>query len=246
MDSRDTLERLVPDHVQADDRAGADSLGFHLQRYEFAAEHARPGRLLDLACGVGYGTRLLADRRPDIGSLTGVDLSPFAIEYAGSHYGCERVRFVQADAMSFGQLDVARKGYDTIVSLETIEHLPEPDAFFAQLASMLVPEAVLVASVPTTPSVDLNPHHLHDFRAAGFRAMGTRHGLVEVASQVQVQRVGLRELFAADRRFRRENLRPDLLRYYCAHPGALVKRILSTLHHGLANHYLTMVWKRAG
>ena len=120
-----------------------------------------------------------------------------------------------------------------------------PWGFFARLASLLAPAAVLVASVPTTPSVDLNPHHLHDFTAAGFRAMGARQGLVEVASQMQVQRVGLGELFSADRRFRRENLRPNLPGYYLAHPKALAKRILTTLHHGLANHYLTVAWKKA-
>ena len=73
------------------------------------------------------------------------------------------------------------------------EHLPEPQLFFARLVELLAAGGVLVASVPTTPSVDLNPHHLHDFTAAQFRRMGARHGLVEAASHVQVQRVGLGE-----------------------------------------------------
>ena len=90
MDFRDTLERLVPDQVHAEDQAGAESLGLHLRRYEFAAEHARPGRLLDLACGVGYGTRLLADQRTDLQALTGVDLSPGAI----GGFAVLKVRFV--------------------------------------------------------------------------------------------------------------------------------------------------------
>ena len=58
----DTLERLVPDHIEAGE--GEETLQLHLARYEFAAAHLRPGRVLDIACGVGYVTRLLADRSP--------------------------------------------------------------------------------------------------------------------------------------------------------------------------------------
>jgi 2-polyprenyl-3-methyl-5-hydroxy-6-metoxy-1,4-benzoquinol methylase len=242
VDARDTLERLVPEQVHAEDRAGAESLRFHLERYEFAAQHARAGRLLDLACGVGYGTRLLADQRPDLTSLTGVDLSPGAIRYAKDHYASERVCFLQADAMGFGG---EGESYDTIVSLETIEHLPDPEAFFARLAGLLAPGAVLVASVPTTPSVDLNPHHLHDFTSQGFRQLGSRHGLAELASLTQVQRVGLSELWSGNRRFRRGNLRDNLSGYYLSHPGALLKRVATTLRRGLANHYLTIAWAKS-
>jgi SAM-dependent methyltransferase len=240
VDVRDSLERLVPEQLHEEDRAGAESLTLHLERYHFAAEHARAGRLLDLACGVGYGTRLLADRRPDLEALTGVDLSAGAIGYAKDRYSCERVRFLQADAMSFGE-DAA---YDTVVSLETIEHLPDPVRFFGRLARLLAPGGVLVASVPTTPSVDLNPHHLHDFTSPGFRKLGQQHQLVELASHDQVQRVALSELWSGDRRFRRDNLRADLPGYYLSHGGALLRRVVTTLRHGLANHYLTLVWTR--
>ncbi len=85
MESADALERLNPEDVLDGDRAAVESLELHKSRYEFAAKHAPPGRLLDLACGVGYGTRLLADCRADLLSLTGVDISVRAIEYAESH-----------------------------------------------------------------------------------------------------------------------------------------------------------------
>ena len=76
--------------------------------------------------------------------------------------------------------------------------------------------------------------------------MGAQQGLVEVTSHTQVQRVGLSELWSGDRRFRRENLRPNLPGYYLGHPGALAKRVVTTLRHGLANHYLTIAWKKNG
>jgi len=235
----DTLERLVPDEVHPEDVAGLESLDFHLERYRFAAERLPPGRVLDIACGVGYGTYVLGQRE-GVSSVLGVDLSSTAVDYAKARYGGDGVEFCVSDAMLFRGQD----GFDGIVSLETVEHVPEPERFFEHLVGMLRPGGVLVVSVPVTPSVDLNPHHLHDFTRASFRALGDAHGLCELASHLQVQRVKLREL-TRGRRFRRANLRPNLVAYYRSHPAAFAGRVVTTLRCGLANHYLTLAWRRS-
>ena len=200
--------------------------------------------MLDLACGVGYGTRALADARPDLVTLLGVDVAPGAVDYAREHYACDRLDYAVGDGMRFE--DPTGEGFDTIVSLETIEHVPEPQAFFDRLCGLLRPGGVLVGSVPTTPSVDLNPHHLHDFTVRSFRSMGARNGLEEVATHTQVQRVGLRELLNPDHRFRRSSLRPNLFPYYLRHPMSLLRRVGTTLRVGLANHYTTIAWTKPG
>jgi SAM-dependent methyltransferase len=235
----DSLERIVPDTIDPADPAARESMSLHLDRYAFAARVAKPGRVLDLACGVGYGTRHLVERNPALGPALGVDVSPDAIAHANAHYAGPRVRFVAADALRFTDAD----GFDTIVSLETIEHVADPAALFAKLASLLRPGGRLVASVPTTPSVDLNPHHLHDFSAARFAALGARHGLREVERFPQVQRLSLSSAWRG-RRFARERLRANLPGYYLSHPAAFGRRIATTLRYGLANHYLTIAWER--
>ena len=53
------LERLVPEYVQTGEVTGSETLKLHLARYKFAASYVRPGRLLDIACGSGYGTKML-------------------------------------------------------------------------------------------------------------------------------------------------------------------------------------------
>ncbi len=234
----DTLERLIPDELESADVTGRETLRLHLERYEFAARHARPPRVLDLACGVGYGTHLVAARNAAVTGALGVDLSEEAIRYATERYGSPRVRFRVGDAMRFSDL----AGFDTVVSLETVEHLPDPRAFFGRLVQLLRPGGVLVASVPTTPSVDVNPHHRHDFSEASFQALAAAHSLIELACLRQVQpfRPG-RILRGAETRL--ADMRPNLLAYYAGHPGALARRLWATVRYGFENRYLTVAWR---
>ena len=81
----DSLERLVPEDLIVGDTTGGDTLDLHRARYEFASRFLpAAGRSLDIACGVGYGTRLLAG--PGGVSVLGVDISPAAIDHARRHH----------------------------------------------------------------------------------------------------------------------------------------------------------------
>lgn len=235
----DSLERIVPLEVQAGDATGAETIQLHLERYEFAARHACPGRALDLACGVGYGTRLLVDRNPKIVEALGVDRSIEAISYARTHYGSERVRFSVDDAFRF----VDERGFDTVVSIETLEHLPDPARFAARLVELLRPGGVLIGSLPVTPSVDVNLHHLHDFTERSFRRLFEGRGLVERERLSQVQPFS--PVAALTRRERRmRELRTNLPIFYLTHPRSLARRMASVLRYGFSNRYLTVAWER--
>jgi len=237
--SSNSLERLVPDHLSPADVTGRETLELHLERYRFAARHARAGRLLDIACGVGYGTRLLRDESQQVNFALGVDLCEESVDYARERYGCDGVEYRVGDAERFQDPE----GFDTIVCLETVEHLPSPAGLLDNLVSLLRPTGVLVASVPTTPSVDVNPHHLQDFTERSFRRLFAQRPLAESACLRQVQPFGVTGILRRSEA-RLEELRPKLLRYYATHPGAALRRLASTVRYGFVNRYITIAWQR--
>ena len=96
-----SLERLVPDAIDASDTLNRESLELHVARYRFAAQHAIGPRVLDIASGAGYGTRILADETRDAREVVGVDVDADAVRYAQSRYASEQMRYVCGDAMSF-------------------------------------------------------------------------------------------------------------------------------------------------
>jgi len=83
---------------------------------------------------------------------SGVDLSAEAVAYARQRYAHPKIEFVCADATRFEDAEQ----FDFIASLETIEHVPQPEKFVAHLRALLKPGGMVIGSVPTTPSVDAN------------------------------------------------------------------------------------------
>ena len=149
-----------------------------------------------------------------------------------------------ADATAFPTGGCTDKfGFDNIVSLETIEHLPHPEPFFRRLVDLLLPGGILVASVPTTPSMDGNPHHLTDFTQCSFRGMARGLPLQEIAALEQVQPFSATQVLAGtEKRLSRDHR--SLLNFYWQHPGKLVSRALSTVRYGFVNRYSTIAWRR--
>ena len=236
--SASSLERLIPAELDPTDVTGAETYRLHLERYEFAARFVSGGRVLDCACGVGYGSDLLSKAGSAEQVVMGVDIDPAAVAYADANYRAERVSFTCADGTQF-----AAEPFDTIVSFETIEHVPDPEALIDNVARLLKPGGKLIASVPVTPSVDVNPYHLHDFTQASFRRMFEKRGFTEVDSFLQRQPFSPFTIMAG-KEVRLEDMRKNLVGYYAAHPYAAWKRACSTLVDGFCNKYLACAFTR--
>lgn len=156
-----TVERLDP--VTTHDVCNRE---LHLERYRWAAPRLHGRRVLDLACGVGYGSALLAESRPEL-QVVGADRAEEAIATARERYGGPRVRFERVeDALTFDPAET----FDTLVTLETIEHLAEPVTFLRRAHSLLAPGGRLIVSAPVAERPGDNPYHLHCFTPATLRA----------------------------------------------------------------------------
>lgn len=115
----------------------------HVARYEWAARKLDGGsRVIDFACGVGYGAKVLADAGHRV---LAADCDAEALEYGGRHYGHERVTHYQQDATKPFWPPITSPPYDAAVCFETIEHVEDPRGFLREL-NRLAP--ALIASVP--------------------------------------------------------------------------------------------------
>lgn len=233
-----SIERIVPDEVDGSVQWSAETLELHLERYRFASSHINGAAILDMACGVGYGAYLLAGTAT-VQSITAVDIDADCIAYARQRYSHPLISFLQADATTF---DDGRK-FDSIVSLETIEHLPNTKLFLAHLFHLLNSNGRLICSVPITPSVDANPYHLHDFTENKFLKLLIAAGFSIEEKMIQVQPFSPVQVLDKKEK-RTESLRKNLPMYYLSHPAALIKRIVSTIRYGFTNRYLVVCCRK--
>jgi SAM-dependent methyltransferase len=116
----------------------------HVARYEYAQKFVEGRDVIDVACGTGYGSKALADAGAK--TVVGLDISPDAIRFAESHYRADNVRFAVGDAQRME--DVADASADVVVSFETIEHVPDADAFLAEVRRVLKPGGTFIVSTP--------------------------------------------------------------------------------------------------
>ena len=168
-------ERLVPREIDPTDECGQVAIATHQERYHFASRLSTGRRVLDIACGVGYGSRILKHEGHADSGL-GVDVDGEAIALARKLYEAPGVTFVESAHQNFHP----DQRFDLFCFLETVEHLPDPADFLGKLSSLTTPRRILVASVLVTVSADSNPYHLHDFTRRSFRRLLTQHGFAEV------------------------------------------------------------------
>lgn len=153
----------------------------HIVRYALAAQYVRAGdNVLDCACGLGYGTATLAALSPGA-SFLGMDLDPLTAEYAQANYGREGVRYLPGDV---AVLDgVPDRSIDIIVSMETLEHVPDWEAALAAFKRVLKPDGRIVTSVPDRwmdeTGEDPNEYHLHVFDWAKLAGGLSQHFILE-------------------------------------------------------------------
>jgi len=129
-------------------------------------------RVLDCACGRGYGSFYLASgaRKVD-----GVDISPEAVVYCRNRYKRENLDFEVMDASS---LRFADGTFDAVVSQDTIEHVEDDAKFLAEISRVLKDDGVFVVFTPHSPVHNEKPaniYHLREYSQESFRELAGRY-----------------------------------------------------------------------
>jgi SAM-dependent methyltransferase len=140
----------------------------HLVVYEWIARRVGGLRVLDMACGEGYGSMVLAGRAA---SVVGVDANPEAHEHARLRYRAANLRFERGLVETWGQPG----SLDAIVFLQTIEHVVDPPAVLDHFKGLLAPGGVAYISTPNLLTLapagaekSENPWHIKEYRAQEF------------------------------------------------------------------------------
>lgn len=132
--------------------------------------YARGRRVLDPACGSGYGA---ADLAQIATTVIATDLSSDAIRHAQASYPLPNLEFLAADAQALPFRD---RSFDLITAFEVIEHLDEPRNLLAEARRLLSPGGLLLVSTPnklyyaeSRGDAGANPFHKHEFEFAEFQ-----------------------------------------------------------------------------
>ncbi len=145
----------------------------HLVVYEWIAERARGLRAIDMACGEGYGSDVLAR---SAASVVGVDANPEAHEHARLRYTRSNLRFAR------DLVDRFSEPADAVVFLQTIEHLEQPGNVLEHFRSLVGDSGAVFVSTPNVltlapkgaPRSD-NPWHVHEYRCREFEELCRAH-----------------------------------------------------------------------
>jgi len=149
-----TKERIYVSKEYIDDVLTVVRSIDHVRRYQLIKRFCY-GKVLDAACGVGYGSYLLSNN-PDISEVIGIDISSDAICHAKQEFKSPKIKFLQKSIIDLDE------PCDTFVSLETLEHIQEVDDF-VKAVERCQPN-VLIVSFPDKKSTHFNEFHFHDFK----------------------------------------------------------------------------------
>jgi SAM-dependent methyltransferase len=165
----------------------------HLVVYEWIAQRVGGLRVIDMACGEGYGSAVLARTAA---SVVGVDANPEAHEHARLRYREANLRFARE------LVDTFSEQADAVVFLQTVEHLEDPGAVLDHFRSLVGEAGTVFVSTPNVltlapegaPRSD-NPWHVHEYRREEFERLCREHfASVEIFGLFHARKLRAHEL----------------------------------------------------
>ncbi|MFC7062935.1 class I SAM-dependent methyltransferase [Halobacillus seohaensis] len=178
---KDTGERVIPKEMDPMNNLLLE----HIARYHFSELYVH-GRVLDLACGVGYGSAHIAKKRKKhIDEMIGIDICKDTIQYAIQNYYHPLLEFQVGDILHADWVTEIGQ-FDTILSFETIEHIPDEKIFMSHIHKLLKPGGTLILSTPFGKGISYpsgSPFHYFQMTAEEFKGLFKDFSEVEIFYQ---------------------------------------------------------------
>ncbi len=142
----------------------------YIALYQFAMEFCENKTVLDAACGLGYGSYLLAQSAEKV---TGIEIIASNIEFSRQNYKKENLDYFVVDATA---MDFSDGRFDVVVSIETFEHIPPEKAlqFLREFKRVIRPGGTLVISTPNRnvySQISRTPDHVNELNVDDFEAL---------------------------------------------------------------------------
>jgi O-antigen biosynthesis protein len=147
----------------------------HLHRYAYASTFAKGKRVLDLASGEGYGSKMMA---ANASFVVGVDIDDKAVQHAKTKYGSSNLQFLTGSICS---VPIAKDhSFDLIVCFEAIEHIEDHQKLLTEVKRLLQPGGIFIVSTPNKliyhdEAKDDNPFHLKELYFEEFQQILARY-----------------------------------------------------------------------
>jgi 2-polyprenyl-3-methyl-5-hydroxy-6-metoxy-1,4-benzoquinol methylase len=149
----------------------------HLERYHYTKAFTKNKKVLDIACGCGYGSYIIVNEG-EAAEVFGVDLDNDSIRYANHRFSNEKIKRKVGDAQEF----IEDCAYEIIVSFETIEHLPKYERFLQNMAITLKKDGYFFVSTPIvhkTSTECKNPFHVIEWSFEDFQTLVSKYFIIE-------------------------------------------------------------------
>lgn len=152
----------------------------HFERYIFASNFVKGKKVLDIACGVGYGCKMFS--KSGANYIIGIDILNDNIKHAKDKYSASNIIFIQGNLYDIDY----EEEFDIITSFETIEHIEDDSLALNKFYTALTKDGILIISTPnrkiTSPTAQsikdrpLNEYHIREYTLSDFKKLVNNNG----------------------------------------------------------------------
>ena len=164
------------ERTSADDPAEKPIRERQMAAYHRALEYVEGRRVLEIGCGEGIGTSVLAQKAA---SVVALDYSDEALGVARAKFGADQIEYRR---MKVPPVNFPEASFDAVICFQMIEHLAEPERLVAEISRVTSDDGLaILATVNKEETLSDNPYHLHEFTAGELEKLLKSHfGSVEM------------------------------------------------------------------